>query len=248
MHFSSYSKVFFRSFFIQGAWNFTGMQNLGLCFTLSPVMRDVAKTKKERAEMLHRHLEFFNTHPYMASPIIGALIKIEEEEKTISGAEKVREVKWMLSGPFAAIGDMFFWSTLKPLSSFAAITAAFLGSVFAPIIFIIIFNTFHLWMRARGLSEGLRHGVGVVEFIRKLGLPLISQRLKLFLMILVGCLTAGLVYFGIAENTSPVIDVVKFFSIVPVFLVVFLTKRGIPVIFSVYIFVLLTVIGFLLYG
>ena len=44
-----------------------------------PAIKKLYKTKEERAAALKRHLEFFNTHPYVASPIIGVTLALEEE-------------------------------------------------------------------------------------------------------------------------------------------------------------------------
>ena len=40
--------------------------------------KNYTKTKEERSAALKRHLEFFNTHPYI-SPILGVTLALEEE-------------------------------------------------------------------------------------------------------------------------------------------------------------------------
>ena len=47
------------------------MQNGGWAFSMIPAIKKLYKTKEDRAAALKRHLEFFNTHPYIASPILG---------------------------------------------------------------------------------------------------------------------------------------------------------------------------------
>ena len=39
----------------------------------------IIQTKEDRTLAMQRHLEFFNTHPYIASPIIGVTLALEEE-------------------------------------------------------------------------------------------------------------------------------------------------------------------------
>lgn len=63
--------VAWRSTFLQGSWNYERMQNLGWAFSLIPAIKKLYTTKEDRAAALTRHMEFFNTHPYVASPIIG---------------------------------------------------------------------------------------------------------------------------------------------------------------------------------
>jgi PTS system mannose-specific IID component len=61
-------KVWWRSTFLQGSWNYERMQNGGWAYTLIPALKRLYHTKEDRAAALKRHLEFFNTHPYLASP------------------------------------------------------------------------------------------------------------------------------------------------------------------------------------
>ena len=57
--------VAWRSTFIQGSWNYERMQNGGWAFSMIPAIKKLYKTKEDRAAALKRHLEFFNTHPYI---------------------------------------------------------------------------------------------------------------------------------------------------------------------------------------
>ncbi|MDY0839749.1 PTS system mannose/fructose/sorbose family transporter subunit IID, partial [Lacticaseibacillus paracasei] len=70
-------KVWWRSTFIQGSWNYERMQNGGWAYTLIPALKRLYHTKEDRSAALKRHLEFFNTHPYLASPIIGVTMALE---------------------------------------------------------------------------------------------------------------------------------------------------------------------------
>ncbi|MGV7892623.1 PTS system mannose/fructose/sorbose family transporter subunit IID, partial [Mycobacterium kansasii] len=68
-------------------------------------------------EALKRHLEFFNTHPYVAAPIIGVTLALEEERA--NGADiddaAIQGVKVGMMGPLAGIGDPVFWFTVRPI-------------------------------------------------------------------------------------------------------------------------------------
>ena len=70
--------VAWRSTFLQGSWNYERMQNLGWAFSLIPAIKKLYTTKEDRAAALTRHMEFFNTHPYVASPIIGVTLALEK--------------------------------------------------------------------------------------------------------------------------------------------------------------------------
>ena len=64
-------KVWWRSQFLQGSWNYERMQNLGWAYSLIPAIKKLYTNKEDQAAALKRHLEFFNTHPYVAAPIMG---------------------------------------------------------------------------------------------------------------------------------------------------------------------------------
>ena len=103
--------VWWRSTFLQGSWNYERMQNGGWAFSMIPAIKKLYKTKEDRAAALERHLEFFNTHPYVASPIIGVTLALEEERANGAPVDDVtiQGVKVGMMGPLAGIGDPVFW-------------------------------------------------------------------------------------------------------------------------------------------
>ena len=58
--------VMLRSQFLQGSWNYERMQNRGWAYALIPALKKLYPNKEDASEALKRHLEFFNTHPYIA--------------------------------------------------------------------------------------------------------------------------------------------------------------------------------------
>src|SRR5699024_7501658 len=75
------------STFLQGSWNYERMQNGGWVYSMIPAIKRLYKTKEDRAAALERHLEFFNTHPYVASPILGVTLALEEDRAIGSTVE-----------------------------------------------------------------------------------------------------------------------------------------------------------------
>ena len=105
--------IFFRSPTIQVSFNFWRMQNLGFAFAMLPLIRHRKGDQIRVAAFLSSHLQMFNTHPYPASPVIGAVVRIEEEGRTPEAVD----LKKALMGPYAAIGDSFFWGALRSFSA-----------------------------------------------------------------------------------------------------------------------------------
>lgn len=93
--------VCWRSTFIQGSWNYERMQNGGYAYAMIPAIKKLYKNKDDQAAALKRHLEFFNTHPYLASPIIGVTLALEEDKANGAAVDDVAisGVKVGMMGP-----------------------------------------------------------------------------------------------------------------------------------------------------
>ncbi|MDR1606532.1 MAG: PTS system mannose/fructose/sorbose family transporter subunit IID [Streptococcaceae bacterium] len=134
--------VAWRSTFLQGSWNYERMQNLGWAFAMIPAIKKLYKSKEERTEALKRHLEFFNTHPYVASPILGVTLALEEDKANGAPVEDVaiQGVKVGMMGPLAGIGDPVFWFTARPILGALGASLALSGNILGPIIFFLAWN------------------------------------------------------------------------------------------------------------
>lgn len=128
--------VFWRSQFLQASWNFERMQNIGWAYAMIPALKKMYSSKEERASALKRHLEFFNTHPYLAAPVFGVTLTLEEQRASGEAIDNaaIQGVKIGMMGPLAGVGDPIFWGTLRPvLGAFAAslaLTESWLGPLF----------------------------------------------------------------------------------------------------------------------
>ena len=134
--------VMLRSQFLQGSWNYERMQNGGWAFSLIPALKKLYPNKQDASDALKRHLEFFNTHPYIAAPILGVTLALEEEKA--NGADiddaAIQGVKVGMMGPLAGIGDPVFWFTVRPILGAIAASLATGGSLIAPLFFFIAWN------------------------------------------------------------------------------------------------------------
>ena len=140
-------KVMLRSQFLQGSWNYERMQNGGWAFALIPALKKLYPNKEDASAALKRHLEFFNTHPYIAAPILGVTLALEEEKA--NGADindaAIQGVKVGMMGPLAGIGDPVFWFTVRPiLGAVAASLAVASGSIVGPLLFFILWNVIRI--------------------------------------------------------------------------------------------------------
>ncbi len=160
------TKVLIRSHFIQGSWNFERMQSLGFCFALVPIIKKLYHNNlKEQRLAIKRHLEFFNTHPYMAAPILGIIIAMEE--KRANGFKitdnNINNIKVGLMGPLAGVGDPIFWGTLRPILSALGSSLAATGNIMGPIIFFVFFNAVRLSTLYYGINYGYKKGLNIIK-------------------------------------------------------------------------------------
>jgi PTS system mannose-specific IID component len=201
-----------RSLFLQAAWNYGRLQNLGWAFCVAPALKQLYPEPKERAEALKRHLEFFNTHPYMVGYVLGAALKAEEEAAAASGEEKktkeaqVSALKLGLAGPLAAVGDTFYWATLRPAAALLGVAWLWLAPhplhLAAPAVFLAAYNLPCLWLRAASVHQGYRRGWSVALHIARLGLPALSEGLRLSSLLLLGALAGGWTRMALPSGTQ----------------------------------------------
>lgn len=135
-------KVWWRSQLLQASWNYERMQNLGWAYSLVPALKKLYTKKEDQAAALKRHMEFFNTHPYVAAPILGVTLALEEERA--NGVEiddaAIQGVKIGMMGPLAGIGDPVFWFTVRPILGSLGASLALSGNILGPIIFFGAWN------------------------------------------------------------------------------------------------------------
>lgn len=134
--------VMWHSQFLQGSWNYERMQNGGWAYSMIPALRKLYPKKEDMAAALQRHLVFFNTQPYVASPIIGVTLALEEDKA--NGVEvddeAIQGVKVGMMGPLAGVGDPVFWYTVRPILGALGASMAINGNILGPILFFILWN------------------------------------------------------------------------------------------------------------
>ena len=138
--------VMLRSQFLQGSWNYERMQNGGWAYSLIPALKKLYPKKEDASAALKRHMEFFNTHPYIAAPILGVTLALEEERANGAAIDDaaIQGVKVGMMGPLAGIGDPVFWFTVRPILGAIAASLATGGSVIAPLFFFFVWNIIRL--------------------------------------------------------------------------------------------------------
>lgn len=173
-------RVLWRSFFFLAATNYERMQNVGFAYAMLPALRRLYRGEALRAAV-QRHLEFFNSHPYMAGALLGAAVRIEED--VAAGRRTPAEVaafKTCMQGPMAAIGDSFFWASLRPFGAAWAVAGVLSGVYWAPVAFLLLYNLFHLAVRGYGVFGGYRRAEGIIQRLDRFELVRLADRTHAF--------------------------------------------------------------------
>lgn len=158
-------KMFLRSYFLLSSFNYERMQNGGVAYTLIPAIKKLYSSKADRAAALKRHLEFFNTHPFMANPIFGVTLALEEERANGANVDDaaISGVKIGMMGPLAGAGDPLFWFTLRPIMLSLGASLAVSGNVAGPFVFFILWNIMAAVVKWYTQEFGYRAGSKITD-------------------------------------------------------------------------------------
>ncbi|RFA36580.1 PTS mannose transporter subunit IID [Virgibacillus dokdonensis] len=159
-------RSFWRSNLWQGSWNFERMHALGYLFTMIPFFKKLyPENNDERKQAMKRHLEFFNTHPYMAAPIVGVTAAMEEQKKKGASIDDagINGLKVGMMGPLAGVGDPVWWGTARPVIAALGAGIAMNGNLLGPILFFILWNVLRMGFRYWGIDYGFKKGMDIIK-------------------------------------------------------------------------------------
>lgn len=198
--------VWLRSTFLQGSWNYERMQNGGWAFAIIPAIKRLYKTKEERSAALKRHLEFFNTHPYVASPILGVTLALEEERSNGTEVDDItiQGVKVGMMGPLAGIGDPVFWFTVRPILGALGASLAINGNILGPIIFFVAWNLIRMAFTWYTQEFGYKVGSSITDDLSGGLLQDITRGASILGMFILGALVNRWVSVSFAPTVSSV--------------------------------------------
>ena len=186
-------RMYWRSTFLLGSFNFERMQAMGFCYTLMPAIRKVYRgDKAAEAAALKRHLEFYNTHPWVSSVVFGVTAAMEEQKakgEDIS-EETITSVKVGLMGPLAGVGDPIFWGTARPVLAALGASLALNGSIVGPLLFFIGINVLRVLTRWYGLKFGYERGTEMVTEVGGGQLKKVTQMAAIMGLFVMGALVS----------------------------------------------------------
>lgn len=183
----------FRSLLLQASFNYERMQAAGWLYSIIPGLRHIHKNKDDLQKSMKDHMEFFNTHPFLVTFIMGIILAMEEKKED---REAIRGIKVATMGPLGGIGDALFYLTLLPITASIGASLAIEGNILGPIIFLVLFNIVHFGVRFGLMIYGYRTGVSAIEKLRD-NTKRFSRAASIVGIAVVGALIATYVTFQI---------------------------------------------------
>ena len=200
-------KAFLRSYFLLSSFNYERMQNGGFVYTLIPAIKKLYTSKEDRAAALKRHLEFFNTQPFMANPIFGVTLALEEERANGANIDDaaISGVKIGMMGPLAGAGDPLFWFTLRPIFLSLGASLAISGNILGPIVFFVLWNAMVAAVKWYSQEFGYKAGTAITDDLSGNLLPQVTRGASMMGMFVIG----ALIQRWVSITFTPVVSTVK---------------------------------------
>lgn len=230
----SKGKSFLKSLIFTGNWNYENMQGSGFRYLLEEI--DRANDLDIDHKQLSRQTEYFNTHPFLVNFVLGVWFK-----------EFIREgqpdyFKKVYSSALAALGDSFFWHSLRPISFIIAALFGLINPVLGVIVYLLIFNLFHFVFLYIGFDMGYVLGKEVISWFNRIKFNKWAGYSDFITSFLLGILlSTGLKEYGL--------ETITYYFFATCFLVVgFFIAKKLDVLFSLIIAIIACLIMLLVKG
>ena len=198
--------VAWRHQFLQGSWNYERMQNGGWCYSIIPAIKKLYKDPQDRADALKRHLEFYNTHPYVSAPVMGVTLALEEERANGMPVDDqtVQGVKVGMMGPLAGVGDPVFWFTVRPILGALGASLALSGSIVGPLLFFVVWNLVRIAFLWYTQEFGYKVGTSIAKDMSGGLLGKVTEGASILGMFIIGALVQRWVSISFTPVVSQV--------------------------------------------
>ncbi len=188
------NQMAWRSLFLQGSFNYARMQAAGWLYGIIPGLKKIHTDKEDLAASMGHNLEFFNTHPFLVTFVMGIVLSLEQQKADIA---TIRAVRVAAMGPLGGIGDAIFWFTLIPIAAGISANLALEGNIAGPFVFLAMFNIVHFGVRYWLMHWSYDLGVNAIDALTKHAKEFTRAASILGVMV-VGALTS--VYGGTATK------------------------------------------------
>jgi PTS system N-acetylgalactosamine-specific IID component len=158
------NQMVWRSLFLQASFNYERMQAAGWLYGMLPGLQKIHTNKDDLSKSMKHNLEFFNTHPFLVTFVMGIILSLEQQK---ADTNTIRAVRVAAMGPLGGIGDAIFWFTLVPITAGITANMAIEGSLAGPILFLLIFNAVQFGIRYWLMHWSYNLGSKAIDILTK---------------------------------------------------------------------------------
>ena len=199
------NKMVWRSLNLQGSFNYERMQAAGWLYGILPGLEKIHTDEEDLKLSMAHNLEFFNTHPFLVTFVMGIVLSLEQQKADIN---TIRAVRVAAMGPLGGIGDAIFWFTLVPIAAGICSNMAINGSIAGPILFLLIFNAVQFAVRFFLMHWSYNLGTKAIELLTA-NAKEFTRAASLLGVFIVGALTSNYggttIALEIANGESPIV-------------------------------------------
>ncbi len=244
------NQMAWRSLFLQGSFNYERMQAGGWLYSILPGLQKIHTNKDDLSTSMRHNLEFFNTHPFLITFVMGIVLSFEQKKMDV---QTIRSIRVAAMGPLGGIGDAIFWFTLVPIAAGIGANLSLEGSIAGPILFLVMFNVVQFvlryWLMHWSYKVGLEGVKTVTAYAKEF-----TRSATILGVIVVGALVASYVNVTIGltiPNGDAVINIQEILdSIMPKLLPLGLTfglyglvKRGASPLVNIFVIICIGLAG-----
>lgn len=158
------NQMVWRCLMLQASFNYERMQAAGWLWSILPGLEKIHTNKEDLSISMQHNLEFFNTHPFLVTFVMGIVLSMEQNKADINS---IRAVRVAAMGPLGGIGDALFWFTLVPITAGITANQAINGSWAGPIMFFIIVFGVEMLLRFCLMYWSYDMGMSAIEVLTK---------------------------------------------------------------------------------
>ena len=195
-----------RSLNLQAAFNYERMQAAGWLWAILPGLEKIHTNKEDLSLSMEHNLEFFNTHPFLVTFVMGIVLSLEQQKADIN---TIRAVRVAAMGPLGGIGDAIFWFALVPITAGITANMAIGGSLVGPLLYLLIVFGLQMVLRFWLMNWSYKLGTSAIGILTK-NAKEFTRAASMLGVFVVGALTCNYANINLGmviPNGESVIDV-----------------------------------------
>lgn len=158
------NSMVWRSLQLQACFNYERMQAAGWLWGILPGLQKIHTNKEDLSISMEHNLEFFNTHPFLVTFVMGIVLSLEQQKADIN---TIRAVRVAAMGPLGGIGDAIFWFALVPIVAGITANLAISGNIVGPVLYFVIIFGVQMALRFWLMNFSYKLGTNAIGILTK---------------------------------------------------------------------------------